>query len=124
MSDKLRPLDVIFMSILIVLCISLIIGVDKGYIGLQKTEQNYINTNEWTEKCSQYEYYKEHEIGHMIKLTDELTCNVGYRACLIKDNINITCKQQKTECIEQYSTPHIITINNSRCVETILVKVS
>ena len=82
-----------------------------------------INADEWVEKCTQYEYYEEHEVGYLIKITDELTCNVGYRACFINDNININCEQQHDECIEQYSTPHIKTINKSRCVETMLVKV-
>lgn len=87
-----------------------------------KGENNYINADEWTEKCTEYENYEEHEIDYIIKLTDELACNFGYRACLVHDNLNITCEQQKTECIEQYSTPHIKTINQSLCVETILVK--
>ena len=100
MSDKLRPLDVIFMSVLIILCISLVIGIDNGYIGLQKIEQNYINADKWIEKCVEYEN------------VTKLYYNIE-QECKFIEYVGIVCSDES-----------IITEikNESICVETILVK--
>lgn len=106
MCEKIRPLDIIFMSVLTILFIGLF-GIATIFSKENMPiSNNYINTADWTEKCTQYEYYGYYELNYNIKTIDELTCNFNYRACLVINNLDITCKQQKLNCVEQYSNPY------------------
>lgn len=122
MSEKLRLFDIIIICVLIILCSSLVIGLDKGYIGLPKTEQNYINADEWVEKCTEYENYeKEDKLHYNTTSVIVIHCQNLFDTCLLKKHSDICLKEYKT-CKQKMSEPFIITTYKTRCVEIMLVK--
>ena len=147
MSDKNDNLTKIEYKIIFIYCIMFSLVFFSGvYFGSDMisnevtapqefTYNNYINAAEWTEKCSDYEYYEEHEIDYDLERLEYINCKSDYDFCewtiifcINNDcssdiNDKIECENEYLTCKQKYGTPYIKTINKSRCVETILVKV-
>ena len=136
MKDQLKLLEIIHFSVTAFLFICFVYFSVNSYINdADKTFEDYsieqkqiveaILNNGWTEKCTKYEYYEEHELYNNISSFKLGYCQKIYYLCGIDisytDKVD-NCDYYYDRCLDNYGSWSIKTINKSYCVETMLVK--
>ena len=132
MSDKNDKLNKIEYKIIFIYCIMFsLLFFSALYFGSDMfsnevtapqdfTYNSYINSDEWTEKCVEYQEYEDYYIYKSV----EKYC-LDYVLVPCYEDYSVKCTSLYLECVDTKNNiiPYMKIINKSRCVETILVKV-